>query len=236
MSDDKILDISWKMQPRNSHGQFMRKNYSDEISRVVNTAIDELADKELNKAIRKYNSVINKRINRLRDSHLLHISSGANAMAGILGLDLDNFKLPSATSLGDKSAKVKYLAMLSHSIDDKTLTVGGAKQWRDKIAGELKSKPDDPAILEDLILKIFEMKDESKYSNINRSTLFDFINEYQSEIDNIKEELENDPENAYIEFGRTMGKIKRDISTGINNVDKALNNAFSNTKHYDSDL
>lgn len=232
VSDNVILNAEYKLTPRDKYNRFVSRKYGVEINKLVSKNIEELTDKELNKAIRKYNSILSKRIKRLEEKHLLEISSGAKGLSITTGIDLHNFKLPSGTSFNSLDAKVRYLADISHSIDNETLSVAKAKESLNKMLTGFGVKDPsrlEPEFAQDLAVTLFEISHELGYQHYETAEM------HQNEIEQCIEDAKINSEQALAELKM---RIRNGADTSleyVGNVHKALQNGFSH-RYFDSDL
>lgn len=213
------LDLTYVAR-RNSKGQFVSRKYGTDLNKIVDSWTTDLSESVLNKAIRKYNSIVSKRLARLENSDLVEFSAGRRALIDKLGLDPHNVKLPSATSMTSTREKLNYLGVLSTVIDNPTLTNTGARNNMNTIRGLIGgTKNMTNSQVADLWVKLLDLKDyASSYTKLS-----DIIDEYNNEIEEIKNAMIENSENVTEMWTQLKIKIKTDALQPLQSLEQNLN-------------
>lgn len=186
--------------------EFKRKNYRNEINKALRSGSEKIINDEINRV----NKVMRERIKKLESKGMEKMSTAYKALGEALGTANGKPVILRPAAIVSLEDKIRYLQGMRSVIDNKTMTVGGV---RDYLYKQRQSNP--------ILQKIYEKHGEEytaevfgkywelikKVGNIYSS--LGSVNEHENQVIEI---LENFHDNkSLVEFNEGIEKLSNKI-------------------------
>lgn len=220
MSKSKSIQVTINGKP------FNKRNYTEEIRKVIN----EGTEKALNAEIRKLNKVFNERTRTMENLGLTSQSSGYHSIKSMLYGDSEVSRLTGipASKLNTIDEKIKYLHTINNSLNQTSMSVGGmkviSKQNRDtfKVLENAYRKGGEP-----MQGRMFEIMMDIKDKGGLTYNYNSFFSKYSNEIEELTDKALSDTEHLE-KFNDLVDKALGETYGAYENFSQLVDDFFSN--------